>query len=112
MSSFSVPAPGKPTVTVDSQISTNITLSWTASNGAAESYEVIWERYGAFLTNVIVSNEIIGGDSTGYTIKEIKDYSIYSITVTATNVAGSAVSDPIILVIGTAGERQPVGVLY
>ena len=106
MSSFSVPAPGKPTVMVDSKTSTTITLSWTASNGTAESYDVTWIRSGT------LSNKTIGGNSTSYTIKELESNSSYTITVTVTNAAGSAVSDPIIGMTRVAGERQPVGVLY
>ena len=106
MSSFSVAAPGKPTITVDSKTSTTITLSWTTSNGLAESYGVTWMRNGT------VSNKTIGGDSTGYIIKELESNSSYTITVTATNAAGSAVSDPIIGMTRVAGEKQPMGVLY
>ena len=64
------------------------------------------------MRNGTVSNKTIGGDSTGYTIKELESNSSYTITVTATNAVGSAVSDPIIGMTRVAGERQPMGVLY
>ena len=64
------------------------------------------------MRNGTVSNKPIGGDSTGYTIKELKSNSSYTITVTVTNAAGNAVSDPIIVMTREAGEIQPVGVLY
>ena len=42
--------------------------------------------------------------STSYTIEELESGTIYSITVVATNVAGSTVSQPIIIVTGTEEE--------
>ena len=64
------------------------------------------------MRNGTVSNKTIGGNSTGYTIKELESNSSYTITVTVTNAAGNAVSNPIIGMTREAGEIQPVGVLY
>ena len=64
------------------------------------------------MRNGAVSIKTICGDSTDYTIKELESNSSYTIRVTATNAAGSAVSDPIIVMTREVGERQPVGVLY
>ena len=46
----------------------------------------------------------ITGDSTSYTISGLQEDSNYTITVIASNVAGSAVSDPVTAMTGEAGE--------
>ena len=47
---------------------------------------------------------IITDGSTSYTITGLEEDSSYTITVTATNAAGSAVSDPVTGMTGEAGE--------
>ena len=46
----------------------------------------------------------ITGDSTSYTISGLQEDISYTITVTASNAAGSAVSDPVTAMTGEAGE--------
>ena len=46
----------------------------------------------------------ITGDSTSYTISGLQEDSNYTITVTASNAVGSAVSDPVTAMTGEAGE--------
>ena len=50
------------------------------------------------------SSATITDGSTSYTITGLKEGSSYTITVTATNAAGSAVIDPVIGITGDAGE--------
>ena len=90
---------------VDSTTSTTISLSWTTSNGTADSYEVTWERdTSGECTDVDEGSATISGSSTSYTISGLQEDSNYTITVTATNTAGSAVSVPVTAVTGEAGE--------
>ena len=100
-------APGQPTeVMVNSIIPTTISLSWTAANGTVDSYEVIWERdTSGECLDVDEDSVTISGSSTSYTISGLQKDSNYTITVTATNTAGSADSVPVTAVTGEAGQR-------
>ena len=68
---------------------------------------VIWKRD----TSEECSDED-GGNSTvtdgsiSYSIENLEEGSSYTITVTATNAAGSAVSDPVMAVTEEVGEGQ------
>ena len=99
-------APGKPTeVMVNSITPTTISLSWTASSATVDSYEVIWERdTSGKCPNVDMDSTVITSSSTSHTISGLQEHSNYTITVTATNTAGSAVSVPITAVTGDTGE--------
>ena len=95
-----VPVPGQPSVTVTSITSTSISLSWSVPNGSVvTSYEVMWRA--------LSSGDEANDDgrnrtsdsitSTNYTIQELKSNTVYSVTVTVTNMAGRAVSQPVII---------------
>ena len=93
------PAPGQPRVTVISSTATTIFFSWSIPSGSVvESYEVTWKREG-----IRSSTTIIDG-STNYTIRELELEANYTITVAASNGAGSAVSDPVTGTTGKAGS--------
>jgi len=95
---FSDPAPGQPSVTVSSTTATTISLSWSVPSGSVvDSFEVMWEREG------IRRNTTITDGSTSYTITGLEAEANYSITVAASNEAGSAVSDPVTGTTGRAG---------
>jgi len=69
---------------------TTISLSWSVPSGSVvDSYEVVWERSGS---------ATITDGSTSYTISGLEEDSSYTITVTATNVAGSTFSCPVTLI--------------
>ena len=91
MSTFSSePPPGQPSVTVSSTTATTISLSWSVPSGSVvDSYEVVWER------NDIRNSITITDGSTSYTITGLEEDSSYTITVTATNAAGSVPSGPV-----------------
>ena len=90
---------------VNSTTSTIISLSWTTSNGTADSYVVTWERdTSGECLDVDEGNATITSTSTSHTISGLEEDSNYTITVTATNTAGSAVSVPVTAVTGEAGE--------
>ena len=81
------PAPGQPSVTVSSTTTTTISLSWSVPSGSVvDSYEVMWETDG--------SSTITDG-STSYTMAGLEEETNYTITVTATNAAGSTASEPV-----------------
>ena len=98
-------APGQTTVVVVSTSSTTISLSWVTPSGTVDSYEVMWERdTSGECLDVDDDSATITGGSTSYTIIGLEEDSNYTITVTATNAAGSAVSVPVIGMTGEAGE--------
>ena len=95
-----VSVPGQPTVSVTSITSTSISLSWSVPSGSVvTSYEVMWRA----LSSGDEANDDGGSEtsgsitSTSYTIQELESNTVYSVTVTVTNAAGSTVSQPIII---------------
>ena len=66
---------------------------------------MIWERDSSGeCPDVDEASATISGSSTSYTISGLEEDSNYTMTVTATNTAGSAVSGPVTAVTGEAGE--------
>ena len=88
---------------MDSTTATNISLSWTSAGSVVDSYEVVWERdtSGECPDEDEGSVTITGGS---YTITGLEEDSNYTITVNATNAAGSAASEPVTAMTGEAGE--------
>ena len=106
MDIFSDPSPGQPSVLVISTTATTISLSWSVPSGSVvDSYEVMWERdTSGECPDEDEGSATITDGSTSYTITGLEEGSSYTITVTATNAAGSVVSDPITGMTGEAGE--------
>ena len=97
LSSHSVP--GQPSITVGSTAATTISLSWSVPSGSVVgSYEVTWETDGKRSSTTITDG------STSYTITGLEAEANYTITITASNVAGNIVSDPITGTTGRAGK--------
>ena len=70
-----------------------------------DSYEVIRERdISGECPDVDEGSSTITDGSTNYTITGLEEDSSYTITVTATNEAGSVVSVPVTAMTGEAGE--------
>ena len=94
-----------PVVNVSSTMSNSITLTWTVPGPEVESYDVSWERdTSGECPNGDSNSTSVSGGSASYTITGLQEDSTYTITVTATNTAGSAVSVPVTAVTGEAGE--------
>ena len=91
-----VPVPGQPSVNVTSITSTSISLSWSVPSGSVvTSYEVMWR---ALSSNDDRESGTSGSiTSTSHSIQELESNTVYSVTVTVTNVAGSTVSQTIII---------------
>ena len=88
---FSVPVPGQPTVSVTGITATSISLSWTSAGSEVDSYEVMWQRdTSGECSDEDEGNTTITDGSTSYDIMGLAGISSYTITVTATNVAGSS----------------------
>ena len=95
----SVPPPGQLSVTVSLVKATTISLSWSVlSVSVVDSYEVMWERGGTRSSTTITDG------STSYTITGLEEDSSYTITVIATNAAGSAATYPVTIVTEEEGE--------
>ena len=100
------PAPGQPSVTLSSTKANTIALSWSVpSVSVVKSYEVVWERdISGECPDEDEGSATITDGSTSYTITGLEEDSSYTITVTTTNAAGSAVSEPVTGMTGEAGE--------
>ena len=95
-----------PVVTVTSTMSTNIVLNWTIPGPEVDRYDVSWERdTSGVCPNTDSNSASVSGGLDSYTITEVQEDSNYTITVTATNAAGSAVSVPVTAMTGEAGEK-------
>ena len=94
-----------PVVTIGSTTATTIQLNWTIPGPVVDSYEVTWKRNtSGKCPNDHMGNAYIIDRSTSYTIRRMEEDSSYTITVTATNAAGSADSDPITGITEEASE--------
>ena len=82
-----------PSITVQSSsvTPTTIPLSWTSAGSVVDSYEVMWTAGDC--PGVSGGSATVDGDTTSHTIEGLEEYITYTITVTATNAVGSAVSD-------------------
>ena len=71
------------------------------------SYEVMWEtdNIGGCSGGSDMDSTTITDSSTSYDITELEEDSTYSITVTASNPAGSTLSSPVTEMTMEAGER-------
>ena len=102
---YTVTAPGMPVLSISNTTLTIISLSWTTASGTVDSYEVMWERdTSRECPDVDEGNATITNGSVSYFNVELEEDSNYTITVTATNAAGSAVSVPVTGMTGEAGE--------
>ena len=101
--------PGQPTLVTHFTTATIIFIYWTISNRSdMDSYEVKWQRALSECSDVDEGCVSITDGSTSLAITGRQEDSSYSITVTATNPAGSAVSDTVTAVTGQAGYYLPL----
>ena len=98
--------PGQPSVGITSTTATSISLSWTSAGSVVDSYEMMWQRdtSGECPDEDEDSISLTDG-STSYDIMGLEEDSSYSITVTASNAAGSAVSNTVTAMTQEAGEK-------
>ena len=96
-----------PVMTAGITTATTITISWTSAGSEGVSYEVMWERDTSLMCTGFsdMDSTTVTDDSTSYDITELEEDSTYSITVTASNSAGSsAVSNTVTAMTMMAGE--------
>ena len=79
-----------PVLSVVSERSTSISLSWTSAGSVVDIYEVMWHRdtSGECSTEDESSANITDG-LTSYVITGVEEHSYYSISMRASNIAGS-----------------------
>ena len=95
-------------MSVGASTATSISLSWTSAGSEAVSYEVMWETddIGGCSGGSDMDSTTITGGSTSYDIMGLEEDSNYTITVTASNSAGSSeVSNTVTAMTLEAGER-------
>ena len=101
-----------PVVSLNLPEATTIALSWTSAGSVVDSYVVMWERdITGECRQEDEGSTTISGDLTSYDVVNLAGISTYTITVTASNSAGSAVSDAVSRMTGQVGESQHA-VLY
>ena len=84
---------------------TSISLSWTSSGSEGVSYEVMWQRDTSLECPDDGDEDSDTISSTSYVIMGLEEDSRYSITVTASNGAGSSeVSNTVTTMTLEAGE--------
>ena len=94
-------------ISVDSTTATSITLSGgVPSDSVVDSYEVMWETddIGGCSSGSDMDSTTIADGSTSYDIMGLEEDSRYTITVTASNSAGSS-ADTVTAMTLEAGER-------
>ena len=86
---------------------TSISLFWTEASTLVESYEIVWMTadIGGCSGGSDMDSTTITGGSTSYVIRGLEEDSSYTITVTASNSAGSS-EDTVTAVTLEAGKRQ------
>ena len=97
-----------PVLTLGITTTTSITISWTNAGSEDVSYEVMWERDTSLKCTGFsdMDSTTITDGSTSYDITELEEDSTYSITVTASNSAGSSeVSNTVTAITMEGGER-------
>ena len=95
-------------MTADITTATTITISWTSAGSEDVSYVVMWERDTSLVCTGFsdMGSTTITDGSTSYDITGLEEDSTYSITVTASNSAGSSeVSNTVTAMTMEAGER-------
>ena len=94
-----------PILAVDSTTATTISLSWTSAGSIINNYTVVWEKQTTEeCPNKDGASFVITDGSTSYTITGLEEYSSYDITVTASNIDGSTISDPMYGMTNEAGN--------
>ena len=91
-----VPAPGEVLVSVNSITATSISLSWSVASGRMVSWEVVWRPTDRGTES---TSDSLPGNT--YTIHHLESSTIYTVTVRATNVAGTTDSTPILISTGS-----------
>ena len=93
---ISVPVPGQVNVIVSAITATSISLSWSVASGSVARSEVVWRETDR-------GTESSSGSLTGasYTIDQLESTTIYTVTVRASNVAGTTDSQLITFSTGT-----------
>ena len=84
--------------------STTIPLTWTSAGSVVNRYEIVWRYYFGECSGVRGGRATVAGTMTNYTIEGLEEYITYSITVTATNDVGSALSEVTVVRTSEAGE--------
>ena len=77
-------------MSVSSITASSISLSWSVASGSVASWEVVWRETDRGTES---SSDSLTG--TSYTIDQLESTTIYTVTVGASNVAGTTDSQPI-----------------
>ena len=93
-----------PQVTSQSEGQFSVSIFWSSSGPVVTSYEVEWQRNtSGDCSDEHSDSSTVSGSTERYDIMGLFGDSSYSIRVRATNDAGSAVSDPLVISTDEAG---------
>ena len=93
-----------PNVVLDTVGPFSATISWAGSGPVVDSYEVNWQRdTSGNCGDEHQDSSTISGSDSSYEITNLFGNSVYSVTVTASNSAGTATSVPLALSTSEAG---------
>ena len=97
----SISVPGQPSVSVGTTTATSISLSWSVPSGSVvTSYEVMWTSDECLND---VHEDSATTTETSYIIENLRGGTRHTITVSATNSVGTALSDAV------TGETEELG---
>ena len=96
-----------PVLSVYNTRPTSILLSWTSAGTEVERYEVMWTS-AECPSDVDEGSDTITDGSISYTIEGLRGGTSYIVTVSATNSAGTASSDPVTRETEEQSERIPI----
>ena len=92
-------------ISVGTTTSTTMSITWTSAGSVVDSYEVTWKRNTSKeCPNINGGNATTTGSYTSSNITGLQEGSNYTITVTASNAAGSTVSVPFLGMTREAGD--------
>ena len=99
---FLCPVPGQPSITTIDPSTSSISLSWSVPSGSVISYEMMWTSREC-PGGVLNGSATINGSYTSHTITGLRGDTTYTITVSATNPAGTNSSNSM------TGETEEYG---
>ena len=95
--------PGQPSITTVNPSTSSISLSWSVPSGSVVTNNLVIWTSGECPGGVLLGSDTIIGSSLSHTITGLRGGTTYTVTVTATNSAGTKPSNSV------TGETEEYG---